>query len=46
MMMIFMIYTTTLFVLQFFIVGAMFASIYVFFEQIFATAFDGSWYLN
>ena len=40
-MTIFMTYTTTLFVFQFFIVGAMFAAIYVFFNQVFVTAFEG-----
>ena len=45
-MCIFMTYTTTLYVFQFFIVGAMFAAIYVFFNQVFASAFQGSWALN
>ena len=39
-MLIFMTYTSTLFVFQFFIVGAMFASIYVFYNEIFSSMFD------
>ena len=35
----FLIYQTSLFVLQFFIVGAMFAAIYAFFNQVFASIF-------
>ena len=42
-MCIFMSYTTTFFVFQFFIVGAMFAAIYVFFNEIFASVFSGNW---
>ena len=42
-MTIFMTYTTTLFVFQFFLVGAMFAAIYVFFDQVFASVFSGNW---
>ena len=45
-MCIFMTYTSTLFVFQFFIVGAMFAAIYVFFDQVFASVFSGSWLLS
>jgi len=44
-MFIFMIYTSTLYALQFFIVGSMFASIYVFYGQVFASVFEGSWAL-
>ena len=44
-MALFMTYTSTLFLLQFFIVGAMFASIYVFYNEIFASVFEGSWAL-
>ena len=40
-MLIFMFYTVTLFTFQFFIVGAMFASIYVFYNHIFSSVFDG-----
>ena len=40
-MFVFMTYTATLFVFQFFIVGAMFASIYVFYNEIFSSVFDG-----
>ena len=36
---IFLLYQTTLFMLQFFIVGAMFAAIYAFFNQVFASVF-------
>ena len=36
MMFLFMTYTTILYFFQFFIVGAMFASIYVFFTEVFA----------
>ena len=46
MMTLFMTYTATLFVLQFFIVGAMFAAIYVFYSDIFASVFEGNWALN
>lgn len=46
LMSVFMFYTTSLFFLQFFIVGAMFASIYAFYDQVFASAFDGSWALK
>ena len=42
-MCVFMTYTSTLFVFQFFIVGAMFAAIYVFFDQVFASVFQGNW---
>ena len=37
--MIFLTYLFSLFVLQFFIVGAMFAAIYAFFNQVFASLF-------
>lgn len=43
MMTVFMTYTTTLYAFQFFIVGAMFAAIYVFFDQVFASVFEGNW---
>lgn len=46
LMSVFMFYTTSLFFLQFFIVGAMFASIYAFYDQVFASCFDGSWVLK
>jgi len=45
-MSIFMFYTTSLFALQFFIVGAMFASVYAFYDQVFATVFEGNWVLK
>jgi len=38
-MMLFMFYLSTLFLLQFFIVGAIFAAIYAFFNQVFASIF-------
>ena len=46
LMLAFMIYTVSLYALQFFIVGAMFASIYAFFDQLFATVTDGNWGLE
>ena len=46
MMTFFMIYMTVTYLLQFFIVGAMFASIYAFFDQVFSTVFDGAWALD
>jgi len=46
LMSIFMFYTTSLFTLQFFIVGAMFASVYAFYDQVFATVFSGNWALK
>ena len=46
MMVFFMVYTTSLYTLQFFIVGAMFASIYAFFDQVFSVAFDGNYRLE
>ena len=39
-MMIFMLYLSTLFLLQFFIVGAMFAAVYAFYNQVFASLFE------
>ena len=42
----FMIYTVSLYALQFFIVGAMFASIYAFFDQLFASVTDGNYRLE
>jgi hypothetical protein len=45
-MTVFMIYTTALYTFQFFIVGAMFASIYAFFDQLFSSVFDGNWRLK
>ena len=42
-MLIFMIYTSSLYMLQFFIVGSMFASIYVFFSQVFSSVFEGNY---
>ena len=38
-MILFLIYQTSLFLLQFFIVGAMFAAIYAFFDSVFASIF-------
>lgn len=46
MMTVFMIYMISLYALQFFIVGALFASVYAFFDQVFATVFDGNWFLK
>ena len=46
MMTIFMLYMSSLYALQFFIVGAMFAAIYAFYDQVFATVFDGQWKLK
>ena len=46
LMVFFMVYTTSLFFLQFFIVGAMFAAVYAFYDQVFASVFDGSWVLK
>ena len=45
-MCVFMFYTAALFTLQFFIVGAMFASVYAFFDTVFASVFDGNWALK
>jgi len=45
-MSVFMIYTTALYTFQFFIVGAMFASIYAFYDQVFYTVFDGNYRLR
>jgi len=42
----FMLYMVSLFTLQFFIVGAMFASIYAFYDQVFATVVQGNWKLK
>ena len=39
---VFLIYLFSLFVLQFFIVGAMFAAIYAFFNQVFASVFENN----
>ena len=39
---IFLTYQFSLFVLQFFIVGAMFAAIYAFFNQVFASLFSSN----
>lgn len=39
---VFLIYLSTLFALQFFIVGAMFAAIYAFFDQVFVTVFTNN----
>ena len=39
---VFLIYLSTLFALQFFIVGAMFAAIYAFFNQVFASIFGNN----
>ena len=44
-MFIFMTYMILLFFLQWFIVGAMFASIYSFFSQVFYVGTQGNWYL-
>ena len=38
-MLLFMCYQSTLFALQFFIVGALFAATYAFFDQVFASLF-------
>jgi len=46
MMSLFMFYTASLYALQFFIVGAMFASIYAFYDQVFGTVFSGSYKLE
>ena len=40
-MVIFLVYTSILYALQFFIVGAMFAAIYAFYDQFFASIFEG-----
>ena len=45
-MLIFMLYLSTLFLLQFFIVGAMFAAIYAFFDQVFASIFASNAQFN
>ena len=39
LLMIFLIYQAALFILQFFIVGAMFAAVYAFFDSVFASVF-------
>ena len=39
-MCVFMLYTSTLFALQFFIVGAMFAATYAFYDQLLASLFS------
>jgi len=39
-MTVFMLYTSTLFMLQFFIVGAMFAATYAFYNQVFASLLE------
>ena len=46
LMVAFMVYTVSLYTLQFFIVGAMFASIYAFFDQLFVTVTEGNYYLE
>ena len=46
MLSFFMFYMTALYTLQFFIVGAMFASIYAFFDQVFNTIFEGNYKLE
>ena len=43
---VFLLYLSTLFLLQFFIVGAMFAAIYAFFNQVFASIFATNAQLN
>ena len=45
-MVLFMIYTGALYTLQFFIVGAMFASIYAFFDELFAVSVEGNEFLE
>ena len=46
MMIAFMVYLVSLYALQFFIVGAMFASIYSFFDQLFSAVTKGNWGLE
>ena len=46
MMVFFMFYLASLYTFQFFIVGAMFASIYAFFDTVFNTIVDGNWALE
>ena len=46
MMVFFMIYMIATYTLQFFIVGALFAAIYAFYDQVFSSVFDGNWALK
>jgi len=46
MMVFFMIFMVANYTLQFFIVGALFAATYAFYDQVFATVFDGNWALK
>lgn len=46
MMCSFMFYMVLTYTLQFFIIGALFAAIYAFFDQVFASVFDSTWSLK
>ena len=46
MMCSFMFYMVLTYTLQFFIIGALFAAIYAFFDQVFASVFDSTWALK